>query len=151
MSMRTRLRELQEEFLAYRRSVDPSSSHLEPQSFITTRKRSRAESAAPLNLLTRSASPSPAPSDLPITKRRRGSDNTRATTPAPNTRASAAASRRVTNKGYNTLPPDYAPPPQISHAYSPASTDESSRPSLVMSPEASESSSGAGPSSFGMP
>ncbi|KAG9080641.1 hypothetical protein FS749_007952, partial [Ceratobasidium sp. UAMH 11750] len=142
MLMRTRLRELQEEFSAYRRSVDPSSQ-LELENFISTRKRSRTESTAPLNPIA-PGSPSPA-ADLPASKRKRSRDDRRSSTPALNTRASALSeSRRTASKGYSTLPPDYVPPPpQPTFAYSPASTDTSSRPSLIMSSSVSENSSGA--------
>ncbi|KAG8687168.1 hypothetical protein FRC08_012131, partial [Ceratobasidium sp. 394] len=142
MLMRTRLRELQEEFSAYRRSVDPSSQ-LELENFINTRKRSRTESTAPLNPIA-PGSPSPA-TDLPTSKRKRSRDDRRSSTPALNTRASALSeSRRTASKGYSILPPDYVPPPpQPTFAYSPASTDTSSRPSLIMSSSVSENSSGA--------
>jgi hypothetical protein len=147
MSMRNRLRELQEEFLAYRRSVDPSASHLELESFLNNRKRSRTDSTAPLHVVT--AASSPAATDAPATKRKRGRADTRSSTPRLSARASSfSESRRTASKGYSTLPPDYVPPPPQTFAYSPASTD--SRPSLAMSPDASENSSGPEPPSFGM-
>ncbi|KAG9102728.1 hypothetical protein FRC06_001301 [Ceratobasidium sp. 370] len=129
MLMRTRLRELQEEFSAYRRSVDPSSQ-LELEKFINTRKRSRTESIASLNTAPGPSSPA---DDLPTGKRKR----------------SFSESRRTASKGYSTLPPDYVPPPlQPAFAYSPASTDASSRPSLIMSSSGSENSSGTEPITY---
>ncbi|KAG9125811.1 hypothetical protein FRC07_006106 [Ceratobasidium sp. 392] len=145
MLMRTRLRELQEEFSAYRRRVDPSSQ-LELENFISTRKRSRAESAAPLNVIVPA---SPSTNDSPAGKRKRTRDDKRSSTPALNTLAlSFSESRRAASKAYNTLPPDYAPPPQPVFAYSPASTDTSSRSSLTISSGVSENSSGAEPLSL---
>lgn len=147
--MRTRLRELQEEFLTYRRSVDPSSQ-LELESFINTRKRSRTESSTS-NTVTPASQPTVS-NDPPATKRKRNDDDRRSSTPAPSTLApTLSEARRTATRGYSTLPPDYAPPPpQPTFVYSPTSTSTSSRPSLVMSPGVSENSSGAEPLSLGM-
>ncbi|CAE6506599.1 unnamed protein product [Rhizoctonia solani] len=46
LSMRNRLRELQEDYLAYRRKMEPNAPHLDLEPAITTRKRSRADSNA---------------------------------------------------------------------------------------------------------
>ncbi|QRV83342.1 hypothetical protein RhiJN_11358 [Ceratobasidium sp. AG-Ba] len=147
MLMRTRLRELQEEFSAYRRSVDPSTQ-LELEAFINSRKRSRTDSSASSSAAASALSPTSS-SNPPVPKRKRTKDDKRSPTPTNTTRGlSSSEIRRKTNKGYNTLPADYAPPPQPTFTYSPASTATSSRPSLVMSSGVSENSSVAEPSSF---
>ncbi|KAH7334572.1 hypothetical protein B0J17DRAFT_673893 [Rhizoctonia solani] len=111
-------------------------------------KRSRADSNA-LSIITSTPSPSPSSSALPASKRKRGKDETRSSTPTVTTRAtSVAGPRRAGSKAYTTLPPDYAPPPQPLHIYSPAASDSSSRPSLIMSPASSENSVGPEPPSL---
>ncbi|CAE6538189.1 unnamed protein product [Rhizoctonia solani] len=149
LSMRNRLRELQEEYIAYRRKMEPNAPHLDLESMIATRKRSRADSNA-LSVVTSVSSPSSSAPTPPASKRKRGKDETRSSTPTVTTRAtSAAETRRTGSKSYTTLPPDYAPPPQLLHIYSPTASDGSSRPSLVMSPASSENSAGPEPPSLG--
>ncbi|KAG8763452.1 hypothetical protein FRC11_003670 [Ceratobasidium sp. 423] len=148
LSMRNRLRELQEEYLAYRRKMEPDAPHLDLESTIATRKRSRANSNA-LSIVTSVPSPSSSASTPPASKRKRGKDETRSSTPTVTTRATGATeTRRAGNRSYTTLPPDYAPPPQLLHIYSPAASDGSSRPSLVMSSASSENSAGPEPPSL---
>lgn len=148
--MRNRLRELQEEYSAYRRKMEPNSSHFDPESTIATRKRSRTDSNAALVSVTTPASSSSSSTVAPTAKRKRGKDQTRSSTPVAATRPKITTeSRRSSGKGYSTLPPDYAPPPQLVHIYSPATSEGSSGPSLVMSPATSENSGGAEPASLG--
>ncbi|CAE6405693.1 unnamed protein product [Rhizoctonia solani] len=148
LSMRNRLRELQEEYLAYRHKMEPDAPPLEFESTIVTRKRSRADSGA-LSIVTSAPSPSSSTPTPPVSKRKRGKDELRSTTPNTTTRATSTTEpRRNGSKTYNTLPPDYAPPPQLVHIYSPAVSDVSSRPSLVMSPVSSENSNGPEPPSL---
>ncbi|CAE6378490.1 unnamed protein product [Rhizoctonia solani] len=148
LSMRNRLRELQEEYLAYRRKMEPNAPPLEFESAIFTRKRSRADSGA-LSIVTSAPSPSSSTPTPPVSKRKRGKDEMCSAAPGTTTRAtSATESRRNGSKAYTTLPPDYVPPPQLVHIYSPAASDGSSRPSLVMSPVSSENSNGPEPPSL---
>ncbi|CAE6438355.1 unnamed protein product [Rhizoctonia solani] len=148
LSMRNRLHELQEEYLAYRRKMEPNASHLDLESVVATRKRSRADSNA-LSVVTSLSSPSSSASTPPASKRKRSQDETRSSTPTITARATGANEpRRNGSKSYTTLPPDYAPPPQFLHIYSPAASDGSSRPSLVMSPGSSENSVGPEPPSL---
>ncbi|KAJ1301419.1 hypothetical protein OPQ81_008679 [Rhizoctonia solani] len=148
LSIRNRFRELQEEYLAYRRKMEPDVPHLDLESAIITRKRSRADSNA-LSLVTSVPSPSSSAPTPPASKRKRGKDETRASTPTVTTLVSSAVEpRRTGRKSYTTLPPDYAPPPQLLHIYSPVVSEASSRPSLVMSPGSSENSGGPEPPSL---
>ncbi|CAE7188070.1 unnamed protein product [Rhizoctonia solani] len=147
LSMRNRLRELQEEYLGYRRRMEPNASHLDLESAMTSRKRSRADSNA-LSVITSAPSPSSSAPTPPASKRKRSEDETRSSTPTITTKASTAEPRRAGSKSYTTLPPDYAPPPQLSHIYSPTASDSSSRPSLVLSPGPSENSVGPEPPSL---
>ncbi|CAE6377863.1 unnamed protein product [Rhizoctonia solani] len=148
LSVRNRLRELQEEYLAYRRKMEPNAPHLDLESAMTTRKRSRADSDA-LSFITSAPSPSSSAPTPPASKRKRSNDETRSSTPTTSTGATSATEpRRTGSKSYTTLPPDYAPPPQLLHVYSPAASEGSSRPSLVMSPASSENSAGPEPPSL---
>ncbi|KAF8711644.1 basic region leucin zipper, partial [Rhizoctonia solani] len=128
------------------KSAKPDAPPLEFESTIVTRKRSRADSST-LSIITSVSSSSSTPT--PISKRKRGKDETSSKIPHVTTRATSTAEpRRSGSKSYTTLPPDYVPPPQLVHIYSPAVSDGSSRPSLVMSPVSSENSHGPEPSSL---
>ncbi|CAE6437845.1 unnamed protein product [Rhizoctonia solani] len=148
LSVRNRLRELQEEYLAYRRKMEPNAPHLDLESAVTTRKRSRADSNA-LSFVTSAPSPSSSAPTPPVSKRKRSNDETRSSTPTVTTEATTAAEpRRTRSKSYTTLPSDYVPPPQLLHIYSPATSEGSSKPSLVMSPASSDNSAGPEPPSL---